>query len=262
MPKQQPRVPASPAIVTNIILEILRSETPLKRSEIILKLRQLLPLKGFTYNARQSVFTTKKALSQLLNAGRITTPRIGWYTVPQNSKALLGDSDGQDDSQGAKASPEDSNGQDGPLGTDDSPPSEPDTPKLKIEREIGEGPECVYVYFHDAHFELAQRNGVSTWECKVGWTVGEPDVRIMGQGALTCFPRCPVIGLVIRTHDGRNLERLLHAALSYAGARIKNGAGSEWFLTSPDLVERWFLQFKETVKTLQREVISLPQSKL
>jgi len=175
--------------------------------------------------------------------------------VPQNSKAVPEDGDGRDGSMGTKTSPEGSNGKDEPPGTDGFPPSEPDTPRLKIEREIGEGPECVYVYFHDAHFELAQRKGASTWECKVGWTVGEPDVRIMGQGALTCFPRCPVIGLVIRTHDGRNLERLLHAALSYAGARIKNGAGSEWFSTSPDLVERWFLQFKETLKALQREVI-------
>ncbi len=105
----------------------------------------------------------------------------------------------------------------------------------------------------DVYFELSQRKGMSTWECKVGWTVGDPDARIMGQGALTCFPRCPVIGLVIRTHDGRNLERLLHAALSYAGTRINNGAGSEWFLTSPDLVEQWFLQFKGTLKILKGE---------
>lgn len=221
----------------DIIPEILKSEGALKRNEIIARLRQLLPLKGFTYNATSSVFITKKALSQLLAAERIISPRTGWYGMPGNSSAEAGDNAAQEEASIA----------------DDLAASEPPAPKLKIEREMGEGPECVYVYFHDAYFDLAQRKGTSTWECKVGWTVGDPDARIMGQGALTCFPRYPVIGLVIRTHDGRSLERLLHAALSYAGTRISNGAGSEWFLTSPDLIEQWFRQFAETVTILRRK---------
>jgi T5orf172 domain len=237
MPKQQIRVPASPAVVKDLIPEILASEGALKRSEITARLRQLLPSRGFTYNASASVFTTKRALSLLLAEGRINSPRTGWYEVPENSTAVAEDSDPQEELSS----------------TDELSPIEPATSKLKIEREIGEGPESVYVYFHDVYFELSQRKGMSTWECKVGRTVGDPDARIMGQGALTCFPRCPVIGLVIRTHDGRNLERLLQAALSYAGARINNGAGSEWFLTSPDLVEQWFLQFKGTLKILKGE---------
>jgi hypothetical protein len=236
MAKHQIRVPASPAVVKDLIPEILASEGALKRSEITARLRQLLPPRGFTYNTSR-FSTTKKALSLLLAEGRINSRRNGWYEVPENSTAEAEDSDPQEELSIA----------------DELSPIEPDTPKLKIERETGEGPECVYVYFHDVYFELAQRKGTSTWECKIGWTVGDPDVRIMGQGALTCFPRCPIIGLVIRTHDGRNLERLLHAALSYAGVRIKNGAGSEWFLTSPDLVEQWFLQFKETLKILKCE---------
>jgi T5orf172 domain len=236
MPIQKTRVPASPTVVRDLIPGILESEGALKRSEISAKLRQLLPLRGFSYDAGASVSTTKKALSQLLAAGLIHSPRTGWYEVTA-ANSTAGAEDGH-------------TGEELSI-TDEQPPIEPDTRKLKIEREIGEGPESVYVYFHDVYFELAQRRGTSTWECKVGWTIGDPDVRIVGQGALTCFPRCPVIGLVIRTHDGRNLERLLHAALSYAGMRIKNGAGSEWFSTSPAMVEQWFIEFRETLKALK-----------
>jgi hypothetical protein len=238
MPKH-PRIPASPAVVKRIIPEILESEGPLKRDEIIAKLQQVLPLRGFTYSGNASVITTKKALSDLVSLGKITSPRIAWYELSENSSAAPTTPATGDEEEAAVVA--------------EVPANKPDTPKLRIEREIGEGPECVYVYFHDVYFELAQRKGNSTWECKVGSTVGTPDARIIGQGALTCFPRCPVIGLVIRTHDGRNLERLLHAALSYAGVKVKNDAGSEWFLTSPSLLEKWFLQFKESVRVLSSE---------
>lgn len=233
MAKQKIRVPASPAVIKDLIPGILVSHGVLKRIEISARLRQVLPAKGFVPNTNAAL---KRALSQLLAEGLINSPRTGWYKSPDSSTTEIAHSESEAE-----------------LPSTDELAIEPATRKLKISRQIGEGPESVYVYFHDAYFELAQRNGVSTWECKVGWTVGDPDVRIMGQGALTCFPRCPVIGLVIRTHDGRNLEHVLHAALSYSGARVSNGAGSEWFLTSPDLVEQWFLQFKGTLTTLKAE---------
>lgn len=240
MPEHQPRIPASPAIVKKVIPEILESKGALKRSAIIGRLRQLLPSRGFTYSAN-SVTATKKALSQLVEEGKISSRRIGWYEPVRSSTEVAAQDDDSHEN----------------VLTPDEGPVEPTTPKLRIMRETGEGPECVYVYFHDAYLELAQSKGNSTWECKVGSTVGDPNERIIGQGALTCFPRCPVIGLVIRTHDGKNLEDLLHSALSYAGCRIDGNAGSEWFLTSPERIEKWFHQFKETVNILSGEVLPL-----
>lgn len=238
MPEHQPRIPASPAIVKRIIPEILESDGALKRSAIIGRLRQLLPGRGFSYNAN-SVAATKKALSQLVDEGKISSRRNGWYEPARSSTVgAIQDAGPHEDvslsNQGSAM--------------------EPNTPRLKIMRETGKGPECVYVYYFDIYLEQAQSKGNSTWACKVGWTVGDPDERIIGQGALTCFPNCPVIGLVIRTHDGKSLENLLHSALSYAGCRINGNAGREWFLTSPERIEKWFLQFKETVNILTVEV--------
>jgi hypothetical protein len=86
------------------------------------------------------------------------------------------------------------------------------------------------------------------WECKIGSTGGEPIERVIGQGALTCFPRPPIIGLVIMTDDCRHLERILHAALTFARKRLPDGGGSEWFMTSPERVERWYNAFLQTIK--------------
>jgi hypothetical protein len=234
MPKLKVRIPASAAVLRDLIPEVLTSEGVLKRIEINARLRRAPPARGFLPNTNAAL---KKALSQLLADGLINSRRTGWYEAPDSSAAETIKRDSEEELSS----------------TDELFPIEPATSKLKIEREIGEGPESVYVYFHDVYFEHSQSKGMPTWECKVGCTVGELDARIIGQGALTCFPRCPVIGLVIRTHDGRNLERLLQSALSYAGTRINNGAGSEWFLTSPGLVEQWFHQFKGTLKILKGE---------
>jgi hypothetical protein len=230
--RKAPRVPASPLLVKDAILEILNStEEPLKREEIIQRLCRIMPARGFKLSPDTAEHVTKKALKILREENQVTTPRVGWYSLSARSvPAEAGEENIPD------------------LGFEEV--EEPE-PKLKVMRLIGEGPQSVYLYFHEAHVELANSKRQAAWECKVGWTIGEPTARIIGQGALTCFPRPPVIGLVIRTHDGRNLERLLHAALSYAGAKIEEGGGSEWFVTSPALVEQWFLEFSKTVVALK-----------
>jgi len=49
--------------------------------------------------------------------------------------------------------------------------------------------------------------------------------------------RLPVVGPVIRTDDGRGLERAIHFALDQAEARIDEAVGAEWFNSSPDAEE-------------------------
>jgi T5orf172 domain len=237
MTKGVPTVPASPAILKELIPQILASGGPIKRDAIIARLRQIAPVRGFTL--RPGTAATKKALALLLASNRVISPRVGFYALPPTLNAAP-------DSGTSDTQTED------PAAIEIALPQS-EARKLEIQREIGEGPECVYVYFHDVYREVAQNKGLTRWECKVGCTVGEPDARIVGQGALTCFPRSPVIGLVIRTHDGRHLEHLIHGALSYAGAKVNGGGGSEWFLTSPALIERWLVLFNESLNTLLNE---------
>ena len=103
--------------------------------------------------------------------------------------------------------------------------------RLPIERKIGSGPECVYVYYEKAIFELAQLKKKTTWLCKIGCTVGEPDIRVITQRVKTAHSEVPIIPLTLHTDDSRNLERLLHAALAYAGRHEKGSLGREWFQT-------------------------------
>ena len=220
-------IPAPPTKVKEYLLEILRSGQPFKRGELISQARLLAQKDGFILDASTAIPTVKKALKLLADDGGIENPRVGWWRIVKEDQA--------------SDSPE----------TNQDEPEPRSEPRIAIQREIGNGPESVYVYFHEAHAELARLKGASVWECKVGSTLGDPDARVIGQGALTAFPSPPVIGLVIRSENGRALERAIHNALSLAGQRVERGGGSEWFVTSPDRIERWVLGFWNSLATFK-----------
>jgi len=125
---------------------------------------------------------------------------------------------------------------------------------LTPDKLIGGGSGSVYVYFNPNDRELAQFKNRDCWECKVGRTEGEVDARILDQGARTALSRQPVVGLVIRTDRCVDVERALHAALRHGGAGVSAGGGSEWFLTSPDRIERWYNSFVEASSELTKGV--------
>jgi hypothetical protein len=244
-------MPASPTALKPLILEALKCG-PLKRSEIVLKLRTLAPAAGFFIGGPTGVGSAKRALRDLRNDGRIFSPQPKYWQI-RNSDAQI-EAEVQDELDEDTVDEEDD-------GDDSLEGMEADTAAgLMIERIIGEGAESVYLYYHDAHAEIARRDGLAVWECKVGSTAGAVDSRIIGQGALTCFPRPPIIGLVIRTDNARSLERLLHDALALAGRRITGGGGSEWFLTSPDHLGRWYEAFLGSISILRDHRESRPQA--
>jgi hypothetical protein len=246
------RMPAGATALKPLILKVL-SQGPLRRGDLFLKLKLLTSAAGYNFDqARQGLWATKKALAALRDEGRIFSPQPKYWQIadPEMQADAMGDEDDDDeelleqDARNENKPYEDTIEEANEVGI---------TPSLKIGRIIGNGPESIYVYYHDAHAELANRDGSTVWECKVGSTTGEPDARIIGQGALTCFPRPPIIGLVIRTHHRRSLERLLHSALTLAGRRIEGGGGSEWFRTSPVHVERWYMAYLATISILGDE---------
>ncbi len=222
-------IPASPTTVKEYIRTLLGPGQPMKRDEIVARVRMLAPKEGFILEPGNAIATVKKALKLLADEDIIESPRVGWWRIIQPLEQL-------------PATPLADISEPDPVEIEAEPEA-----RVCIEREIGNGPESVYVYYHDAYAELARRKGLSEWECKVGSTLGDPDVRVIGQGALTAFPRCPIIGLVIRTENARGLERAIHTALTLAGKRIEAGADSEWFLTSPDRVEHWVHHFWDSL---------------
>jgi hypothetical protein len=91
---------------------------------------------------------------------------------------------------------------------------------MSIAREFGDGAEIVYAYGYHA----------APGYFKIGRCDGDVEKRISSQ-IDTGTPGQPVLHLIIRTNDSRNLEKALHRVL-----RVRNrghgGGGEEWFKTS------------------------------
>lgn len=121
---------------------------------------------------------------------------------------------------------------------------------LKIGKTIGNGPESVYVWYAKADFDLAKRQGKRNWPCKIGCTKGNPTARIIAQGPFTAFHSEPIIPLVIRARDSRTLEILIRATLEYAGRRIKNTRGTEWFYTNPHEIDALYRALGRITKSM------------
>jgi hypothetical protein len=108
--------------------------------------------------------------------------------------------------------------------------------KRYAEKIIGEGEECVYIYYLEAYKKLALINSDKVWECKIGMSEADPIDRILSQ-ASTALPERPVIGLIIKTNEARQLEKVFHSILTFIRAKKENIPGQEWYITSPDKVE-------------------------
>jgi len=124
---------------------------------------------------------------------------------------------------------------------------------ITIEDEIGDGPEVIYVYFRENDRRLAQLEGKNVWDCKIGYSkTGDAIGRILEQGIKTSMSRLPTVGLVIRTHDSRELEKIVHSTLRLLGRHIRESPGAEWFVTSPAAIKRWYLKFVAGIEDLIR----------
>lgn len=57
---------------------------------------------------------------------------------------------------------------------------------IRPEKEVGDGPQCVYLYFNPNDRRLAELEGRDVWECKIGRTSSRDAIqRILGQGIRT-----------------------------------------------------------------------------
>lgn len=223
------RLPLTPSIAAEHIVEFLSAAArPVRRSDIIDYVEKKHVSAGGWLDSVNIVSTIKKAINRLIDEGKAKRQITGWYssadlpeTPPSSTLQLI------------------------------CPVVEPDDDLLIPEIEIGFGSEVVYVYFNDAERRLAAFENRVVWPCKVGFTSRSITVRILGQSPFTSMARLPVVGLVIHTDDGQGLERVLHLALEAAGAWIDEGAGSEWFNTSPSKISDWFSAYQTSLAHLR-----------
>jgi hypothetical protein len=122
-----------------------------------------------------------------------------------------------------------------------SPPSSPKTHEIQKSSEVvpiksvGTGSESVYAYFYPTYKEISELKGQTFWPIKIGRTdVGLSRVQ---EQSRTSLPEHPIIAIEIRTYDSRSLECAIHSHLKYAGRRIDDAPGSEWYMTSPQEIE-------------------------
>ena len=98
---------------------------------------------------------------------------------------------------------------------------------------LGSGKGSVYVYYYPRDKSLAESKRKSVWECKVGMSEGDAEVRVKSQSTTAVYED-PEIGLTIRTDNPRALEIAIHGILGLKDRRIgTSGNRKEWFLTSP-----------------------------
>lgn len=108
-------------------------------------------------------------------------------------------------------------------------------PEPKAEHIIGDGPECVYVYYYPAYKELAKLKGKSSWPCKIGRTTGMVTGRLQSQG--TGMPERPRLSIVFKTVNSEAWEKLLHDMLKVVFPKhISEAPGQEWFDTTPEKI--------------------------
>ena len=108
---------------------------------------------------------------------------------------------------------------------------------ITADKELGQGDRAVYVYYYDSYKELSILKGKRNWECKIGRTDVDPIGRIYNQAG-TCYPEFPHIGLIIHCEDSALLEKTIHDILKLRDRWLSDSPGREWFITSPQEIEK------------------------
>ena len=238
--KESSGLPFVRSIARHIIEELFKVQSQWKSSGLFERVVQLHRERGGSSVADPS-FTIRRALQDLRDEGLVITPGIGWWRW-------------NDSLHGDDPLPEESATSDTVLVGQSIEELEP---IIKPEKELGDGLECVYLYFNPNDRRLAELECRNFWECKVGRTSSyDPNRRILGQGIRTALSRLPTIGLVLRTDDSAALESALHSSLRLIGAEVPASPGNEWFNTSPAHVEAWYINFQKALNAIEIGVIS------
>ena len=232
-----PGLPFSRPIVRRIIEELFQVRHMWKSADLSRKVVEIHKQRGGLLQTAPGP-TLNCALQDLKTDGFASNPGHGYWKWNDNTSATPIEEIGKD-AESILLEPN--------VDIQDSSES-----AIRIDREIGTGPESVYLYFNPNDRRLAELEGRDVWECKIGRTSGADAVlRIMHQGTRTALSRLPSIGLVVHTEDSMTLEKALHASLRMVEAEVPDSPGIEWFVTSSEKIEAWYTSFLETIEHLR-----------
>lgn len=225
--------PFSQAAARRLAEELFRQKPLWKSRELFNRILELHQERGDFVSPGGQDWMMRRAMQDLKKDALVTAPAQGWLKWTNASAAENSIAPEIVSSQAASID----------EGMEDI---EPD---LKPEKMIGEGPECVYLYFDPNDRSLAELKGRDVWECKIGRTTNDdPGRRILAQGINTARSHVPILGLVLKTADSSALEKALHSSLRLVNAEVPDSLGDEWFITSPARVEKWYMGYQNALK--------------
>jgi hypothetical protein len=233
-------LPFTGTVARQIMEELFRMQPHWKSSTLFDRIVQLHRERGGS-TASDPSFMIRRALQDLKNDGSVFAPGHGWWAW-------------KDASSESVAVPQEQVQQTTNPGDEVIEDFEP---VLKADKEIGTGPECVYLYFNPNDRRLANLEGRGAWECKIGRTnTGDPSRRILSQGVNTALSRLPTLGLIIWTLDSSALENALHSSLRLVGAEVPESLGNEWFIASPARVEAWYEHYQSALAAIRLDPVT------
>jgi len=227
---EQAALPFVRPVVRQIIEGLFRGQSQWKSGDLVDRVVQSHRERGGSV-VPNPAFTIRRVLQDLREDGLVIAPGHGWWrwtsaSIPEEQAADT-------------------------IASVDEAINDFE-PIIRPNKEVGAGPECVYLYFNPNDRRLAEIEGRDVWECKIGRTQGRDAIqRILGQGVRTALSRLPTVGLVLRTDDSAALESALHSSLRLVGAEVPDSPGNEWFITSPARVEAWYESFQNALAAIE-----------
>jgi hypothetical protein len=204
-------IPLSPNIIEELTIELFSGRL-ITRQEIVDEVSKHHNKNGgINSNAIDLSRTFKTALSKLKEKKIVTNPSHGYWKIGEVSLPLPYIEDIVDF----------------------------DTKQIDLiaDKIIGEGRGSIYMYYLPMYRLKAESENESIWHCKIGKTDRDPLSRVLSQAA-TALPEKPHIALIFKTNYPSEFEGAIHRILTIRGRRLDTSPGSEWFLTSPDEIEK------------------------
>ncbi len=207
------------------VLETLAGGEWTKRNAIVRRVYEAVVARGGDQSLKGITAAVKKCLADMRQAGEVEGGLAGGtfahYRVPSVDAPLRQPATSVD-----------------PPAPETNPPS---STILDAQRVIGHGEKSVYCYYYEADRMYAKTQDHTCWACKIGLASRDAAGRLREQGAMTARSAPPIWALEIKTADAPGLERAIHRVLKYVGRKNDAGGGSEWFLTTPQMVESIYL---------------------